>query len=246
MRKSWKGLPSAADLDAVCAEREIAAGSKRELPRRCYVDLMTPAELAIREVIGKVESVGCDVRLTDAVVLLTQAKEKVADFVDDLPLEGTLAEVISEGWLRLVGFKWHELDRQGTKHWLLWLGDVATRCYEDLGIELSEFHPGEWHAFLRADYAGRYSRFLHIRQLAHRDELIALIEALTGQKWNTANHWYGSVLKPEQAARRRADHERMDRRMLAARPWSDIEKDDSRGRALPEHMQGAIDGGKAK
>ena len=50
--------------------------------RRYRVDLYTPAELAIREAIIKVEESGCDVLLTEAVNLLTEAKNKVADFVD--------------------------------------------------------------------------------------------------------------------------------------------------------------------
>jgi hypothetical protein len=43
---------------------------------------MTPAELAIRSAIDAVEVVGADVLLTDAVILLQQAREKVADYVD--------------------------------------------------------------------------------------------------------------------------------------------------------------------
>ena len=36
----------------------------------------------------------------------------------------------------------------------------------------------------------------------------------------------------------RKDNERMDRKMLTERhPWREIEKDDSRGRALPEHAE---------
>lgn len=51
-------------------------------PRRCCVDQMTPAELAIREAKRVVEEAGCDVHLTNAIVLLSQAQECVADFVD--------------------------------------------------------------------------------------------------------------------------------------------------------------------
>ena len=53
-----------------------------KMPRRRDINLMTPAELAIRNAIGIVEEVGCDPLLTEAVVLLEQAQEKVADFVD--------------------------------------------------------------------------------------------------------------------------------------------------------------------
>lgn len=51
-------------------------------PRRCRVDLATPPEKAIREAMGVVEDLGADVRLTEAVNLLGQALDKVADYVD--------------------------------------------------------------------------------------------------------------------------------------------------------------------
>lgn len=56
----------------------------REAPRRCYIELMTPAECAIREAILAVERLPADARLTNAVVLLDQAKNWVADYVDGL------------------------------------------------------------------------------------------------------------------------------------------------------------------
>ena len=56
--------------------------SYKDVPRRNRVSEMTAAELAIRIAIEVVEAAGCDVRLTDAVVLLGRAQERVADFVD--------------------------------------------------------------------------------------------------------------------------------------------------------------------
>ena len=53
-----------------------------EIPRRMRIDLYTPAELAIRNAVLAVEEMPADIRLTDAVVLLQKAKEKVADYVD--------------------------------------------------------------------------------------------------------------------------------------------------------------------
>ena len=44
---------------------------------------MVPAELRIMDAIGAVERMAADVRLTEAVVLLDQARNKVADYVDD-------------------------------------------------------------------------------------------------------------------------------------------------------------------
>ncbi len=52
---------------------------------------------------------------------------------------------ITEDWLREVGFKWHQIERQNEKQWLLWLGDACNESgridTQDLGIEvLSGFH----------------------------------------------------------------------------------------------------------
>lgn len=56
-----------------------------EVPRRICVDLYTPAERAIARAVDAVEAAGASVHLTDAVILLQQAKDKVADFVDGVP-----------------------------------------------------------------------------------------------------------------------------------------------------------------
>ncbi len=53
-----------------------------DIPRRIRIDLMTPAELAIREAVHAVECAGAHPLLTEAVNLLGQAQNKVADFVD--------------------------------------------------------------------------------------------------------------------------------------------------------------------
>lgn len=50
--------------------------------RRCDVQQMTPAELFIRAALIEVEQVGCDPRLTDAVVLLQAARDSVADYIE--------------------------------------------------------------------------------------------------------------------------------------------------------------------
>lgn len=49
-------------------------------------------------------------------------------------------EAITEDWLKAIGFKWHNLELQPDKHWLLWLGSAQynnTTCYEDLGVEVA-------------------------------------------------------------------------------------------------------------
>jgi hypothetical protein len=50
--------------------------------RRNRVDHWTPAERAIQDAVDAVEAAGADIRLTDAVVLLADARTAVADFVD--------------------------------------------------------------------------------------------------------------------------------------------------------------------
>lgn len=56
-----------------------------DFSRRIQTNLYTPAEKAIAEAMRVVEEMGADVRLTDAVILLDKAKNRVADFVDGVP-----------------------------------------------------------------------------------------------------------------------------------------------------------------
>lgn len=162
---------------------------------------------------------------------------------------------ITEDWLKEIGFRWHQFDRQPNKQWLLWLGDCLREAdgwgftsYEDLGIELAYNKPSDdWFCWLRSDAAGRYHRFLHIRHIKVRGDVIQLIVALTGFDWLPANHIDGCVLKPEHAESRRREAERLDQQLLRGRTkWSEAEKDDSRGRPLPEHLDAAIKNGGAK
>jgi hypothetical protein len=53
-----------------------------EIPRRCRLDRMTPAEHAIVAAVDAVEKAGAHPLLTQAVTLLGQARDKVADYVD--------------------------------------------------------------------------------------------------------------------------------------------------------------------
>lgn len=161
---------------------------------------------------------------------------------------------ITEAWLKDVGFKWHQLDRQPSKHWLLWLGravagdGISFTLHDDIGIEVADMRyrnsAGDvvgrdaWFVWFRGDAGGRYHRFIHLRHMRWQHELIKLVEATSGQDWNPENHRYGMVLTPAQAERARQDDERLDRRMLRdGYPWSEVEKDDSRGGALPEHLE---------
>jgi hypothetical protein len=53
-----------------------------EIPRRNRLDLNSPAEKLIYEAMVEVEELGADKRLTDAVTLLSQAKNLIADFIE--------------------------------------------------------------------------------------------------------------------------------------------------------------------
>lgn len=52
-------------------------------PRKIRQDLSVPAEIAIGNAIQQIEKLGADVRLTDAVVLLGKAKDKVSEYIDE-------------------------------------------------------------------------------------------------------------------------------------------------------------------
>jgi hypothetical protein len=55
-------------------------------PRRCRVDLATPAEQAIRDAIAAVEEAGASTALTESVMLLGQALDRLADHVEAVPV----------------------------------------------------------------------------------------------------------------------------------------------------------------
>lgn len=52
-------------------------------PRRIRLDLNEAAELAIHNAIVEVEKLPADVRLTQAVIKLSEAKSLVSDFIDE-------------------------------------------------------------------------------------------------------------------------------------------------------------------
>lgn len=135
-----------------------------------------------------------------------------------------MSEPITEEWLAEVGFRWERLERQPAKHWILWLGQAVREpgwnCYsiEDLGVEVAQAAPpdGRWHCWVRADYAGRYSRFVHVRTLRERGELTALVAALTGFPFDPANAKYGAYHRPDDAAWLREYGERLEVEMAEA------------------------------
>jgi hypothetical protein len=162
---------------------------------------------------------------------------------------------ITEEWLSAAGFKWHQLERQPHKHWLLWIGRAMDNTgmfsdAEDLGVEVTPAswpnRGGEevgfvssWFCWLRSDAAGRYHRFIHIRHIKTRHDLLWLIEALTGREWSAENALYGMLHTPARAAKLREEYApRLDVQMRERAPkWSEPEKDPTQGGALPEHLE---------
>jgi hypothetical protein len=142
------------------------------------------------------------------------------------------ATPITEDALRAAGFKWLEVERSD-RHWLLWIGNATDGSFDDLGIELCPNRDGEWYCWLRADYAGRYSRFIHVRHLRSMEDVAALFAGLTGSPWNPENHLYGLAHTSERAEILRVEADRLDRRIArqhdnSPRAWtSDVAAPDA-------------------
>lgn len=156
-------------------------------------------------------------------------------------------ETINHDWLRAVGFKWHELPRSGGKHWVLWFGALHSTflsSFEDVGIEVAARNDGEWHCWLRSDFARKYGRFIHIRPIAYKAELVELVSALSGQSWNPRNHYYGRICTEQEVQLLREQADRLDRRIMLESPHAEHEKLESHGGALPDHMEEAEKNGK--
>lgn len=54
----------------------------KEFPRRNNLACQFDSEKSIQKAIYEVEKMGTDVLLTDTIVLLSQAKDKVSDYID--------------------------------------------------------------------------------------------------------------------------------------------------------------------
>lgn len=54
-----------------------------KVQRKMISTMWCPAEKAIYDAMQEVENMEGDVRLTDAVILLEQAQEKVAEYIDE-------------------------------------------------------------------------------------------------------------------------------------------------------------------
>lgn len=156
---------------------------------------------------------------------------------------------ITEDWLREVGFRWLQMDRQPDKHWLLWIGDAvraidgSLTATEDIGIELAPVDKDrqQWFCWFRSDASHRYGRFIHVRHLRWQRELIALVEACSGQAWNPAYHRHGAMHTPKQVERWEAEDRRLDRVLRdSGHPWGEAEKDPTRAGATHQHLDAHI------
>lgn len=94
---------------------------------------------------------------------------------------------ISEEWLGDVGFKYREPgERQPFRHWTLTFSEP-----NDHGLYIETTMPGWLNRdgdHVNADggwfvWLGREHKFLHLRHMKEQSEMIALVEALTGQPW---------------------------------------------------------------
>jgi hypothetical protein len=81
---------------------------EKTLPRRIRLDLMTPEELALYNMVGEIEKLGAHPLLTHCVVLLGDARSKLSDWVDLQAAEQKRAadECQSHAWNEThTGFK---------------------------------------------------------------------------------------------------------------------------------------------
>src|SRR5260370_11990958 len=112
------------------------------------------------------------------------------------------------------------------------------------GVEQRDFEArARLVCWLRSDFASRYHRFIFLRHLKAQRELILLVESLSGVPWAPENNLYGAIRTSEEAAQIRSEDDRLDRVLLRSKERHyEIEKDDTRGGALPEHKE-IVEGG---
>jgi len=138
------------------------------------------------------------------------------------------SEGLGENWLRELGFKSSQQERQPFKHWKLLLGRAVDggmfSCPEDLYVEVTPAwwlnRNGErvqagagnpWHCWIGGDGRG----FVHVRHLQTRDDLIRLIAALTGLAWRPEDVFYGMLHTPKRGGELRAEEAAREAREVA-------------------------------
>jgi hypothetical protein len=109
-----------------------------EVPRRVRRDLWTPCEYAIAVAIWMVEEAGTDPRLTDAVILLSRAKDRVSDFVDGVLRDSWEAANESKDGLRPLVAKWRREARVAEREWEASSHPSAAGRYTQLDVCATE------------------------------------------------------------------------------------------------------------
>jgi hypothetical protein len=106
---------------------------------------------------------------------------------------------ITEQWLGEVGFKYREPgERQPFRHWTLTFSEP-----DDYGLYIETTMPGWLNAkgeHVNADsgwflWLGRESQSIHLRHVNEQEEIIAVVEALIGQKWEPTRAGHVRVRK---------------------------------------------------
>jgi hypothetical protein len=106
-----------------------------------------------------------------------------------------MPELITETWLKEVGFIKHVFGGEPYKHWLLWLG------FEDeIGIEVAFGANSSignktpwWFCWARTGGAHTFDKFVHLRHVRTKYEVILIVEAISGRRWNPSSHRNGAV-----------------------------------------------------
>lgn len=83
-REATRGPTSKVEEARECAKAMMAWADRKDglPPRRSRIDRFVPAEKAIYDAVGVIETMPPDVRLTRAQIKLQEARALVADFVD--------------------------------------------------------------------------------------------------------------------------------------------------------------------
>jgi len=98
-----------------------------------------------------------------------------------------ISAAITEEWLAEVGFKYREPgERQQWKHWTLTFAE-----HDDHGLYIETTAPGWLNRngdLINGDsgwflWIGRGTQHLHLRHVFERSEIVAVVEALTGEPW---------------------------------------------------------------
>lgn len=109
---------------------------------------------------------------------------------------------LTENWLADVGFKYREPgERQSFRHWTLQFSE-----WTDHGLYIETTMPGVinrhgehvgkdsgWFVWL-----GREHKFMHIRHMYYRKEMVALVEAVSGKPWTPTKVGLVPFVKPQQ------------------------------------------------